>query len=207
MDLLSKTLIVAIVLVLVIVGAYYAFEKVFGQGSVTAQEAASLVKSNLQSHNPNAVVNITNVTQSQYPGSWHVVASFINDPTTPCPTYIIYSFDYPQYGFVDRADTIYTENCTINGFVTGSNYAIGSYPVAIVRSYSLKSPEITSYVDNAGYNNVVVHASYYQSFPFSGTNYTKVWLVNYSATTSNRSVYAGVSQVNGNLAFVYNMTH
>ncbi len=207
MDLLSKAVIIAIILVVAIVGAYYAFQKVFSQSTVTEQQAATLVTNYLQSHNPDAVINITNVTPSQFAGSWHIVASFINNPTTPCPTYLIYSFDYPKYGFVNRTETIYTTNCTVNGLVNGNNYTIGSYPVAIVRSYSLKNPSITSYVNLAGYSNVAVHAIYYSKFPLQGANYTKVWVVNYSAITSNQSLYAGISQVNGSLMFIYNRTH
>lgn len=206
MDLLSKAVIIAVVLVVIIVGAYYAFQNVFSQGVVTEQRAVALVTNYLQSHNPDAIINITNVTPSQFPGSWHIIASFINNPTTPCPTYLIYSFDYPKYGFVNRTDTIYTTNCTVYGLISGTNYTIGSYPVAIVRSYSVKDPAITSYVSIAGYNNVIVHAVYYYEFPFGGTNYTKIWLVNYSATTSNQSLYAGISQVSGSLLFTYNRT-
>ena len=206
MDLLSKAVIVAVVLVIIVVGAYYAFQKVFSQSAVTEQQAVTLVTNYLQSHNPGAVINITNVTPSQFSGSWHIVASFINNPATPCPTYLIYSFDYPKYGFVNRTDTVYTTNCTVYGLVTGTNYTIGSYPVAIVRSYSIKNPAIDSYVNMAGYSNVVVHAAYYSEFLFQGTNYTKTWLVNYSAITSNQSLYAGISQVNGSLLFTYNRT-
>ncbi len=206
MDLLSKAVIVAVVLVIIVVGAYYAFQKVFSQGTVTEPQAVALVTNYLQSHNPDAVINITNVTPSQFQGSWHIVASFINNPTTPCPTYLVYSFDYPKYGFVNRTDTIYTKNCTVYGLIGGTNYTIGSYPVAIVRSYSIGNKSITSYVSMVGYSNAVVHATYYPKFLFGGANYTKTWLVNYSAITSNQSLYAGISQVNGSLLFVYNRT-
>ena len=207
MDLLMKALVIAIVLVVVIAVVYYAFEKVFVPGPVTEQQAATLILGYLKSHNPNAIVNVTNETQSVYPGSWHVVVSFINNPTTPCPTYIVYSFDYPKYGFVNRTDNVYTENCRIYGLVGNSSYTIGSFPDAIVRSYSLNNSAITNFVNINGYNNVVVHANYYPSININGFNYSKVWIVNYSSTTNSRSIYAIISQVNGTFYSTYNQSH
>lgn len=207
MDLISKTVLVAVVIVVVIAVIYYAFEKVFVPGPVTEQQAAQLIVGYLQEHNPNAIVNVTNETPSTYQGSWHVVVSLISNPTTPCPTYVIYSFDYPKYGFVNRTDNVYTQNCQVSGLVGNSSYSIGAFPVAIVRSYNLRNSAITNFVNMNGYGNIVVHALYYPTITLNGFNYTKVWIVNYSATQTNGSVYAILSQVNGSFYSTYNGTH
>ncbi len=207
MDLLTKTIVVAIVLILIVAAVYYAFEKVFVAGPVTESQAAQLIVSYLQNHSPKAIINITNETPSTYQGSWHVVVSFINNPTTPCPTYIIYSFDYPKYGFVNRTDNIYTQNCQITGY-TGLPYTIGSFPVATVYSYEYANASaIKSFVNLNGYNNVIVHALYYPQTSINGYNYTKVWVVNYSAPQTSKSVYAILSEPNGTFYSTYNASH
>ncbi len=205
MDLLSKTLVVAVVLVIIIAVAYFAFEKVFVPGPVTEQQAATIITQYLQSSNPNAQVNITNESQSsQYPGSWHVVVSVISNPTTTCPTYIVYYFDYPKFSLVNNTFNPYTQDCKIVGYVKGSSYIIGSFPVAIVYSYDLNNSAISNFVNINGNRSVVVHALYYPNISINGFNYTKVWIVNYSSITTNKSIYAIVSQVNGTFYSTYN---
>ena len=200
MDLLSRTIIAMIIVIAVIVVIYYASQHVFPGGMVTKEQAASLVQSYLANHNPNAVVNVTNITPSQFAGSWHIVVSFINNPTRACPSYFIYSFDYPKYGFVNRTEYVYTQNCTISGLIANQSYVIGSYPVAIARSTSLNTSNVTSYLRLYGYNNTVVTATYYNATEaISGRNYSKVWVVNYNSQIANRSVYNIIAQVNGNL--------
>lgn len=204
MDLLSKTILVAVVLVIIIAVLYYAFEKVFVPGPVTAQEASSQITSYLKEHNPNAVVNVTNVTPSTYAGSWHVVVSFLDNPNTPCPTYVVYSYDYPKYGFVNRTENSYTQDCRVIGLAGGTNYTIGSAPVAIVYSYDQNSSVIRNFVGLYGYDNIVVHAKYYPRISANNTNYSEVWIVNYSTITqANQSIYAIISQVNGTFYGTY----
>ena len=149
-------------------------------------------------------MNITNVTPSQFQGSWHIVASIVTSATSPCPSYFIYSYDYPQYGFVNRTENVYTDDCVINGFTNSTNYIISSYPVAITRSYMLDVPLVKQYVGIYGFNNTVVHASYYNSTSLYGTMYNNVWLVNYSAPTASYNVYVLLTQVNGNLVTAVN---
>ena len=204
MDLLLKTLIIAVVLVVIIAVIYYAFEKVFVPGPITEQQAATLITTYLQNNNPNALVNVTNETVSNYPGSWHVVVSLVSDPTTPCPTYIVYYFDYPKFSLVNSTNNIYTQHCEVVGYVKNQSYTIGSFPAAIILSYNSNSSAIHTFVNVSGYNNVIVHANYYPNIAINNFNYTKVWIVNYSATTNNKSVYAVLSQSNGTLYTTYN---
>ena len=79
MDLLSKTIIGVVILVAIIFVLYYLQSNgVFGNYSVTQSQAKTLVLNDLQNTFQNAVVNITNVSESQYKGSWHIIASLSN---------------------------------------------------------------------------------------------------------------------------------
>jgi hypothetical protein len=197
MDLLSKAIIAAVIIVIIIFAGYFAISHVsFGQ-QVTEAQATSLVLHDLQNSNPSAVINITNVTPSQFPGSWHILASIVTNATSPCPTYLIYSFDYPKYGFVSTVDNIYTSNCTVHGITPGKGYIIGAYPMAITESYLKNVSVVNNFISRYGFNNVVVTATYYNSTTFSGESYHGVWLVDYTAPNSNQTVEVLLSQVNG----------
>jgi hypothetical protein len=203
MDLLLKTILGVVIVVVVIIGIYYLLQHVVAAGTVTQQQAETLVYSYLENHNPNATINITNVTPSQFQGSWHIVVSLVNNPTRPCPSYYIYSFDYPKYGFVNRTEETYTENCVINGLIANQSYAIGAYPVAIARSTSLNVSNVTDYVNMYGYNNTVVHAAYYGNLAVGGATYVKAWFINYTSPLTKRYVYTVISQTNGSLLASY----
>lgn len=197
MDLLSKTVIVAVAMVVIIFAGYFTLSHVsFGQ-QVSEAQASSLVFHDLQNSNPGAIINISNVTASTYAGSWHIVTSVITNSTSPCPSYFIYSFDYPKYGFVYRVDNTYTSNCNVYGITPGKAFDVGSYPVAITESYDQNVSAVRNFVSKYGFDNVVVTASYYNSTSFNGTNYSGVWLVSYAAANSNQTVEVLLSQVNG----------
>lgn len=206
MDLLSKAVVIAIVAAILVVGVYYAFQKVFITGQVTERQAVALVTNYLQSHNPGAAINITNVTASQYPGSWHIEAAFVGNATSPCPEYVLYSFDYPKYGFVNRTDNVYTEGCVIYGMIGNASYTIGSYPVAIARATSLNLSQVNSMMNRYGRGNVTAMARFYQNITLFNGTYSKIWIVNYTAPADNGSVYVVISQTNGKYVFTYNST-
>ncbi|MDE1861099.1 MAG: hypothetical protein KGH72_05300 [Candidatus Micrarchaeota archaeon] len=206
MDLIIKALIVGVVIIAALYGVYYFSNHSFSQ-TLTQQQAVSLVQHDLQTTYPEAIINITNVTPSEFVGSWHIVASMIFNATTPCPAYYIYSFDYPKYGFVYRLDNNYTANCIVNGLAGNKSYVVASYPVAIARSYSLNLSNVMGYVERYGYSNVNVHAAYYPYTIFNFVNYTKVWIVNYSAPAANYSAYVVLNQNGGSLAAAVNKSH
>ncbi len=197
MDLFSKTIAAAVVLVIIIFIGYFAASHVSFGSQVTEAQAEALVMHDLQNSNPGAVINVTNSTPSQYQGSWHIVTSVVLNATSPCPSYSIYSFDYPKYGFVYRVDNTYTDNCVVYGIAPGRGYVIGSYPVAITESYARNVSAVTGFVSRYGFGNVSVHATYYNSTVFYGTRYSDVWLVGYTAPKTNESVDVLLSQLNG----------
>lgn len=207
MDILERTLLAIVAIVLVFFALYYATQHYLTGGSVTKQQAVTLVESYLQNNNPNAIINITNVTPSQYAGSWHVVASVIKNPESPCPGYYVYSYDYPQYELVNRTESVYTAGCVIYGLIPNQGYIIGSYPVAIARATSLNTSNVKLFIESVGYNNTVVHALYYNDTNVGGQNVSRVWIVNYSSAASNKNVYSVISQINGTFIATYNITH
>lgn len=204
MDLLVKTLIIALVIIVALYGIYYVFQNNFTQ-SVTEQQAVSLVTSDLQNSHPTAIINVTNVTPSRYAGSWHIVTSIIFNSTTPCPSYYIWSFDYPKYGFVNTTENDYTSGCVVYG-LRNQSYIIASYPVAIARSYSLNLSNVRGFVSKYGFNNVVVKAIYYNSTSFNYTSYGHVWIVNYSAPEVNTSAYVVLNRTGGSVLSAVNET-
>lgn len=207
MDLLLKVIIAALIIGLVI-GAGYLLLKGIEVGQITQQQAAALVLNDLNTNNYGAIINITNVTPSTYSGSWHIIASIVTNATSPCPNYETLSFDYPAFHFQNTSGIIYTSGCVIHGLEQNKSYIIGSYPVAIVRSYNLQLPIITNFVSLFGYSNIRVHATFYPTLNYSNqTKFNDVWLVNYSAPGTGYYEYVILSQVGGNPLLNYTVTH
>lgn len=205
MDLLLKSVIAAVFIVALIFAGYYVIGHVSFSRQVTKQQAVSLVLHDLQNSYPNALVNITNATPSEYSGSWHILASIIFNATSPCPSYYIYSFDYPKYGFVSRMENTYTSGCEVFGS-SGSGNAIGSYPAAITASYESRNYTILGpFIEAYGFGNVTAHATYYQFIDIPGqrcatSNCNDVWVVNYTTPKSpQHGVEIFLSQVNGSV--------
>ncbi len=207
MDLLSKTIIGVVILVAIIFVLYYLQSNgVFGNYSVTQSQAKTLVLNDLQNTFQNAVVNITNVSESQYKGSWHIIASVVLNSTSPCPDYSVLSFDYPKYNFVYKIENIYTQNCVIYQKGLNQSSIIGSYPAAITKSYDSNLTTLSTYIKKYGFNNVSVSAMYYKHLPYNKQNYTDVWEVNYATPKSNTTVGVILYESNGSIAKVYNKT-
>ncbi len=185
MDLVTKVFIIAVAIIVVVGIVKFAVQS--APQPVSKAEAIANVTHYLQQSTPiGTLVNITSVTASQYSGSWHIIAGIIIDGTSPCPSYYVDSFDYPQYGFVSRLENNYTANCIVNGL--NANYDIGYYPVAIAQSYSLNISQVKNFVSKFGYNNVQVNANHIASQQINGMNYSNIWIVYYTAPAANYSV-------------------
>lgn len=202
MELLESVLVLAVVIVVVLLAAYYAYgflSSTPGQ-QVTEQHAEALITSDLQAAYPGATVNITNATPSSYSGSWHITASVTENATSPCPSYFINTYDYPQFTFVSTPQNTYTSNCKIYVFSPNSAFKLGSAPVAIAWA----SKHVTSviyYISQFGYGNVSASAQYQSNATIGG-----VWQLAYSSRTTNYSVHAMLADTNGTLLNTYNST-
>lgn len=203
MNLLSSVILAAIILIAVLVVGYFALQHLNLGQQVTEQQAVSLVVNYIKNTQQNTVVNVTNVTPSSYPGSWHILTSVTFNATSPCPSYVAYSFDYPQYGFVYRVQNNYTSNCVIYGLQQNKTFILAAAPLAIARSYNLSVPSVVSFVNTYGFNNVVVHANYFNSIIISSQTYNGIWIVNYTAPAANYSVFTAITQVGGDLVANY----
>ncbi|MGA3021097.1 MAG: hypothetical protein ABSD68_04075 [Candidatus Micrarchaeales archaeon] len=203
MDLLARVMISAIIVVAVLVVAYYSLQK-STLSRISEQQAIENVTLFLKRNYSNAEIAVTNVTPSQYAGSWYVVASIITNATSPCPSYFINSFDYPQFGFVPRTVNVYTSHCAIKAF--SNNATLYNSPVAITRAYTLNIPEIRNFINTYGFQNVKVNAHFLNATQSAGVNYTNVWLVNYSSTSASYNIYALLYQSNGTLLGLYNIS-
>ncbi|MGC8479600.1 MAG: hypothetical protein ACP5M9_02950 [Candidatus Micrarchaeia archaeon] len=205
MDLLSKTAIIAVIFILIVFLLYYLQSAgVFGSYIVTKAQAETLVLNDLQNTFQGAQINITNVSASQYQGSWHIIASVVQNATTPCPDYGVYSFDYPKYNFVYKVENIYTQNCVLYQKGLNQGDIIGSYPAAITQSYDANISSINNFVSKYGFSNVSVTAKYFNTTVYEGKKYKEVWVIDYTALKSNYSVYALLYGSNGSVATVYN---
>ncbi len=201
MDLLVRVFLIAMVVIGILSIGFVLVQRVV-PSSLTESQAVTLIKNDLQIQNPSANITITSVTPSVYSGSWHIVASVTSNVTSPCPSYSVDSFDYPQFSFVNGTDNIYTRwNSSSQAcYVYGS---VSSAPSAIAKSYSLNVPLIRSYVGTVGFYNVTVTASYFSSLNAQGSNYTDAWLVKYSSTKLNYSAYAVLQETSGSLLAYY----
>lgn len=207
MDLLSKTIIGVVILIAIIFGLYYLQSTgVFGTTSVTQTQAKTLVLNDLQNTFQNAAINITNISKSQYAGSWHIVASVITNSTSPCPDYSILSFDYPKYNFVYNVENIYTQNCIIYEKGLNQSSIISSYPAAITKSYDSNLITLSSYIEKYGFDNVTTSAVYFKHLLYKKQNYTNIWEINYTTPKSNQVISILLYESNGSILSVYNKT-
>ncbi len=216
MDLLEKVGMVGIIVVILVL-AFNAVSLLM-QGSKspqpTAAQAVQLVINDVKATSPNANITVVSVSNSTaQKGSYGIVLSVAYNSTRACPTLFIDEFNYPAFSLSNSTDNLYTygnaNKCIINGLVNSSTtpYVIGSKYVAIARSYSSDIPQITSYVNRYGYNNVNVNASYYSNLTNShlAQNYYNAWLVRYKAAAANYSEYAVIDS-SGSVASNYTAT-
>lgn len=201
MQLLTRVIIYAVVAVaLVFLGYYLASSNLLKPQQVTEQQAWSFVRSYLLSAYPNANITLNKLVPSNYSGSWYIEASVISNSTSPCPWYSIYSFDYPQFNLVSRKVNTYTQNCI------PMNYSIGSLipnpQIATTLASSVNT--VKSYLNSYGISNVTAMATIFDKTTAAGRNFTKVYIVKYSAQRANYSVSAILSQVNGMVLGIVN---
>ncbi|MGC9129428.1 MAG: hypothetical protein ACP5GB_00885 [Candidatus Micrarchaeia archaeon] len=203
MDLLAKSAVAVVAIVVLLALVYYIVVNFGSAPHISEQEAISFVVSDIKNHSPTAVINITSVYPSQYPGSWHIVMSVIYNSTSPCPDFYSYSFDYPKYGFVYRVENNYTSSCVVHGLSNNPNFIIAAAPIAIVRVYSF--PAAQAYISKFGFSNVSTSAAFYTNASIMGKNYTNVWKVVYSSQKANQSEIFYISQIGGNLIANYSL--
>ena len=213
MDLLEKVGIIVIILVLIF-SAVFLLMQTGKKTPLTAAQATQLVITDVKASSPNATISVVSVSNSTaQKGSYSIVLSVVYNSTRACPTLFIDIFDYPAFSLYNSTPNQYTSGnayrCMVNGLVNSSTstYVIGSKYVAIARSYSSRIPAIMNYVNDYGYNNTNVNASYYQNLTNShlSKNYYNAWLVRYKANAAQYAVYAVINST-GAVAANYTAT-
>jgi hypothetical protein len=194
MGLLTTVVIIAFVAILVIGGVFFLFHKTVTAPKVTMQGAEGLVINDIKAQNPTANVTLLpGVTNAS--GSFIIPLSVVYNGTSPCPTLITETFNYPALGLQPIQDTQASAsvagNCQV--YIQGSLPPYG--PIFIASSYADNNATIRSYVDTFGYNNTSVTARFITSTnsTISG-NETNVWAVTYQASTANYMISAILGQ-------------
>lgn len=197
MDLLTKVVLYAAVLIIVLAAVYYGLGMVSRPASSpTSAQASANITNYLYSVYDGSSVTINNVTPSvQYPGSWHVVASVVENASTPCPAYQVYTFDYPRFGLVNRTETEYTTGLPSCLAYYQSGKQVGSAPIAV--TLASKNATVADYIAKFGFRNVLT-AAQPGNVTVSG-GLLRVWNITYSSGQANYSIYAVISQVNGSV--------
>jgi hypothetical protein len=198
MDLLVKTAIVAVILVIV-VGLAIALAYHPQKTQLTQGAAEQTVLSDISAQNPNASVQVVNISQSRLENdSWQIVLSITYNATRPCPTLFIEGFDYPATGLNPTVDNLYTSNCRIYGISAAPSYVISSPEIAIVQSYEAANASAKGYVSEWGYDNTNVNATFRTSLNGSATPlgrpFANIWLVRYNASNAGYDYYVVLSQ-------------
>ncbi len=203
MDLLLKVAILVAVLIIIFSAVFLIFVRPLQTGPLTQTQAEQLVLNDIKAANPNATVTVVAVGPSpSFNNSYGIVLSVVYNATRPCPTLSIQGYDYPATGLLPSTDNLYTNGtasmCKIYGasLADAPTYVISSPEVAIARSYNSSASEIVNYVDDYGYNNVNVYATFYANFAPAQLNksFNNVWLVNYTANSAPYYQYVVLGQ-------------
>lgn len=202
MELLMRVVVLAVIVIAVFLAAYLIVTSISPMSSVTKEQAENLVVGDLMSKYPGAEINITNATSSIYPGSWEIIVGIIVNSTSPCPSYFVDTFEYPKFGFVNRTQNTYTGDCKIQAYSQGQR--LYNSPVAITRAYNVSG--VKDYLGAFGFGNVTVTARNYTAAKLQGTDYSSIWLVNYSSARASYNFYVVLSQLNGSILNAYNNT-
>jgi hypothetical protein len=206
MGILSTAAIIAVIAIIIAGAGFLVFHRTTST-KLTAQQASDLVVKDIKAQNPNANVTVISISNSTLRAeSWQIVTSVVYNGSKPCPTLFIDVFDYPALGLQNYTANLYTSDCMINGLSDAPSYVISSPEIAIVRSYSSNYSAIRSYVRRFGYANTSVTARFEGQINNTAFgNETNIWLVKYSATKANYSLYATLNQ-SGSILNSYNVS-
>ena len=198
MNLIAKVLVIAVAIIIVLAAARLVSS---GQAKpVSSSQAASNVTQYLKTAYPGVVVNITNVSQSQYAGSWDIIADVVINSTKPCPSFYSYSFVYPKFGFVGQIDNTYATGCTTN------EQNVTSPAVAITKASAI--PQIQALrkaYSDYNINTAVSYLVQYQAYNGTATHtYNDVWLVSYSTPFTKNTINVVLTEQDGSILVVYN---
>jgi hypothetical protein len=165
---------------------------------MTQEKAVGFVKEHMKVQYPNATTDVFNVTPQD--GSWKITSEVIYGENTPCPDLSIVVYEYPQFGYVPRAQNNITSNCEVLSCKDIPNCRIAMPEEAIIASHKLNNvPEVDSFVSAFGYSNVKVYATFYDNYlePKTNSTYPSVWVVRWTAANANYTINLILNQSGG----------
>lgn len=197
MELLSKVAIVAVILIALSISAALLLRHSSQPSNITASYAKSFVLADLHQSAPTANFTVLNVS-SGGTNSWTVLVAASYNTTTPCPTYLTESFNYPGTNLAPTIDNIYISNCTVRQVPSSSGGEITLPVIAIgeatEQARSGGDPLLLNYLQTHPLDSIYTRAYFYSSYNsiVEGTrvNGSDIWVVNYTSKDANYSVYA-----------------
>jgi hypothetical protein len=176
-----KTWVLAVLLIAVALAiAYFVFSKT--AYPLTQQDAERFFLEDLQQKYPNAdvreVINITQATGADGSPSFQLEARVTSGLSTPCPERIHVWYDYPPKNYVSQPPEYITRGCQI---CINEQVCIIAFPEeAVIASHTYPGTE-----EVASFVSANADAKADPVFMDSYGNYSNVWVVKWSAPSSN----------------------
>jgi len=167
---------------------------------MTQEKAVQFVKEHMQVNYPQATTTVFLVTSQD--GSWKISSKVLYGANTPCPNLSIIVYEYPKFGFVPREQNNITSNCQVLGCKDIPDCRIAMAEEAIIASHKLNDvPDVNSFINQFGYENIRVDAAPYDSYfePKTNSTYSSVWVVRWNSPDSNYSIKLILNQTGGKL--------
>lgn len=204
MELITRVVLLAVIFIAILLVVYFMMSAISPAGSVTKAQALNRTLAYVKNTYPGAITSVNVTASPAYAGSWLIIVGIITNATSPCPSYSVDTFDYPRFPFINRTQNIYTSGCAIKGFSSGKNFSLYNAPEAITLAYLNAS--VNGFVSQFGFGNVSVMSQFYNgTVRLQGTNYTNIYLLNYSAPMADYNLYAVLSQSTGNVLRTYGL--
>ncbi len=200
MELITKVGLAALIIIFIALAALLLKGFQHPRPALNATQAKNIVLADLYQGNPSGNFTILNVSPSAN-DSWRITVGAIYNGSTPCPTYLTESFDYPSVNLAPLVNNIYASDCTLheisqNGspFIYVPALAIAS---ATSQARSGADSVLKNYLSAYGYNSTHTLAKFFTANPNppSLSVYGKdLWIVNYTARAANYSLYVAISE-------------
>ncbi|MCL5423554.1 MAG: hypothetical protein M1385_00535 [Candidatus Marsarchaeota archaeon] len=204
MNLLSKTTLVVVIIIALVVSFYLTVNYNSSNTPITKSEAKALIINDFQQHSPNINVSIINISSSSiHPGSWAIIARTISGEHSACPSVVTQQFDYPATGFLNTTTTYsnYSNGrCMVYGGVENKagiiDNIIGLPAIAIATPYNESFQPLVNYINKNNYDSIYAIANFFSMYNMTANSitsnainktYYNIWLVNYSSSNANYS--------------------
>jgi hypothetical protein len=200
MELITKVGLAALIIILLAFAVLLLKGPSNARPSLNATQAEAFVLTDLYQGNPSGNFSVLNVSPTAN-NSWRITVGAIYNGSTPCPTYLTESFDYPSVNLAPVVNNIYVSDCTVHEVSqNGTPFIyVPAVAIAYVTSQAKSGADyvLHDYLSTYGYNSIHARAKFFAANPSPPllSEYGKnLWVVNYTASTANYSVYVAISE-------------